>query len=357
MTKITLFFISLIVTVIGVIVFIVSLINLNGSGMAIGAIMGFGGMICTIVFKTLLNSSKTQSNPTSTNLSYNTEPETATNNTQIHNEPTTIEYLPIKWNDLSYDQVINRYLTTDHEKCPANYKYKDYHCAEFDCILNNLTKAEINLSDEKVLRNQVILTPYEKSKNITASSKISKLKDFISIDVETTGLKTGYNDIIEISAIRFIDFEPKEIFSTLLKPRKPIPKEATEINGITDEMVANAPTFSQIHNSLKEFLGTSNLVMHNAAFDTKFLFVSGLEFPEKQNIFCTLELSKRFLKDWDGKPYDSYKLSEICSEVNIYFEGAHRSSADALATGLLFNEIVKQKMDITNLIEAATFKA
>lgn len=262
------------------------------------------------------------------------------------------EIVPIVWSDLSSDKVINRYLTTDHSTSPAQYDFYEYHKAEFDCILHNLEKVKITLSNEKVTRNKVILTPYEKTKNIIASTKLSKVKDFIAIDVETTGLKTGYNDIIEVSAIRFVDFKPIEIFTTLLKPRKPIPAEATAINGITDEMVADSPTFSQIHNSLKEFIGNSNLVMHNAKFDTKFLFVSGLNISEKQTIYCTLELSKKLLKDWDDSEYDSYKLADICDEVSIYFDGAHRSSADALATGLLFNEIVKRKKDEDNLLEA-----
>ena len=354
MSKLTAFFISLVITIIGAIVFIISLINLNGSGITFGAIMGFGGLICTIVIKTLIESSA-KKNPQNNNTPQQIDIKEKPHN--VNTEAKSKEYKSISWNDLSFEQVIDKYLTTNHASSPSEYKYIEYHYAEFDCILNNLKKVNIELLDEKILRNQAILTPFEKSKNITASTKISKIKDFIAVDVETTGLKTGYNDIIEISAIKFVNFEPQEIFTTLLKPRKHIPEDATAINGITDEMVKDSPTFAQIHNSLKEFLGNSNLVMHNAAFDVKFLFVSGLEFAEKQNIYCTLELSKRFLKNSDGTPYDTYKLSDVCAEECIFFNGAHRSAADALATGLLFNEIVKNKKEIENLKEAALYQA
>ncbi len=354
MSKIVVYFIGIIATIAGLITFVFSVVNLKGTGIIIGAIIAFCGIILTVVGKTFLNS--TNSSTTNSKESNTVNALVTTNSVNTSSPAPLVEKKEIQWNELNAEEVITRYLTTEHCTCPSTYKHSDYLHAEFDCMLHNLKHAEVKLNDTKVLRNQAILTPFESSRNITASTKMKKLKDFIAVDVETTGLKTGYNDIIEISAIKFVDFEPKEIFTTLLKPRKPIPPEATAINGITDEMVKDAPTFSQIHDSLKEYLGKSNLVFHNASFDVKFLFVSGLEFHENQVFYCTLELSKRFLKDWDGKPYESYKLTDICSEVYIYFNDAHRSSADALATGLLFNEIVKAKKDVTNLIEATTYE-
>lgn len=358
MSKIISFFVGLALLIIGIIIFVVSLIHLNGRGLLIGGVLGFLGLVLTVVAYSLMktNSTNSTNNSPKTNVT-NSKKESADVQANIQQpklvkQESKVEKISISYSDLQPENVIQRYLTSEHNSVPSKYKFYDYLRAEFSCILNNLKKSEIKLSDEKVYRNQALFTPFEKSKNITASSRLSKLKDFISIDVETTGLKTGYNDIIEVSAIKFINFVPTEIFTTLLKPRKPIPKEATDVNGITDDMVENAPSFSQVHEALQEFIGNSNIVMHNAAFDVKFLYVSGLEFSEKQNIYCTLELSKRFIKDWDGKPLESYKLSDVCNEVSIYFDGAHRSAADALAAGLLFNEIVKIKKENVNLIEA-----
>ena len=191
---------------------------------------------------------------------------------------------------------------------------------------------------------------YEKSKIITSNTSIKNIKDFIAIDVETTGIKISGNHIIEVSAIKFENFEPVEIFTTLCKSPKNIPSEATEINGISDEMVADKPMFQEICNSLKEYISDYPLVFHNARFDIRFLFVGGLDIDfSKAKIYDTLELSRKCIKDYEGNKLDSYKLADVCSECSIYFENAHRSGTDALATGLLFNEIVKIKKDCDDL--------
>lgn len=260
-----------------------------------------------------------------------------------------IQQKEITYSDLDFNKVVHRYLSSSHSSVPCEYDYYKYLRAEFDCMLMNLSSAEVKLSDKKVLRQNAV-DFYYKSKNITARTPIKNIKDFIVIDTETTGLKPGGNDILEITAIKFLNFKPTEIFTTLLKPRKHIPAEATEINGITDEMVENSPKFSQIYESLISFIEEYPLVMHNARFDLKFLFVSGVTIdPEKRAIYDTLELSKRCIKETDDTNLESYKLVDVCEEVDIFFDGAHRSAADALATGLLFNEIVKIKRDIPDL--------
>ena len=221
----------------------------------------------------------------------------------------------------------------------------------FDAILTSIPPVTFMLSDEKVLRNKAILTPFEESANITKRTPSKKYKNFIVVDTETTGIKTGGNDIIEVTAIKFEDCIPTSIFTTLLKPRKPIPADATKINGITDNMVESAPVFSQIKTALQEYIGEYPIVAHNAAFDIEFLHVSGLEFIENPTIYDTLALSRKHIKDSCGDKLDNYKLSTVCAECGIYFDGAHRSSADALATGFLFIEIIKRIKDAQSIEE------
>lgn len=208
---------------------------------------------------------------------------------------------------------------------------------DFAQLLESLQKVEINLSSEKVLRNKQIDCDFE-TKNLTKSTSANKLKTFIAFDTETTGLKTGGNDIVELSAVKFVDFEPKELFTTLIKPRNPMPKEASEINGITDEMLENAPKFSEIVKSFEEFIGDFPLVAHNATFDMRFAFVCGVSSIIEHTVYDTLALSKKLSPD----SY-SHKLSDMCEEYGILFGNAHRASADALATGLLFVEFIKEK--------------
>lgn len=253
--------------------------------------------------------------------------------------------------DLDFNTVLARYLSEAHFKSPALYNYYEYHRAEFDCLLQHIPKVNIPLYDEKVLRNKEILSPFEKSAPVTKRSRVDRLKNFVVVDTETTGLKVGGNDIIEVSAVKFENFVPVSMFTTLLKPRKPIPAEASAISGITDTDVEDCPRFAQIKSSLQEYIGGYPVVAHNAAFDIKFLFVSGLEFPEGTVFYDTLELSRQHIKDYDGAKLDSYKLADVCNQCCIYFDGAHRACADALATGLLFIEIVRETHQVNNVLE------
>lgn len=252
--------------------------------------------------------------------------------------------------EFSFDEAIDVYLKTDHKSCKAIYDYNTYFRDAFYCILQGLTQYEIKLSDEKVLRQNEIDNPIEETKNITKATKLEKLRDFIAIDTETTGLKCGGNDIIEICAIKFLDFRPTEKFHTYLRPRKSIPDSATEINGITDDMVRDAPKFSQIKSSLQEFIGDLPLVAHNARFDMKFLHVSGLDLEKHENkVYDTLKLSKLKLRDYDGSKFESYKLCDLCDELNISCNTFHSADSDTLACGLLFIEIIKAIREVDSI--------
>ena len=250
----------------------------------------------------------------------------------------------------TFSEAINVYCCTDHWSCDSKYDFKRYFSDAFECILHNLKPVEITLSNEKVLRGKEIHNPIDDMKNITKATNIAKIKDFIAIDTETTGLNCGGNDIIEICAIKFIDFKPTEIFHSYLKPRKPISPAATDINNITDSMVENAPTFAQIKPCLQSFIGNYPLVAHNAAFDMKFLHVSGLDLSKhKEKVYDTLKLSKLKIKNMDGTKLDSYKLIDLCTNQNIACMNFHSADSDTLACGILFVDIVKQIHDVTNI--------
>lgn len=212
---------------------------------------------------------------------------------------------------------------------------------EFKKQVDNLPLFEIVLSDEKHNRNNSIF--FEDScKNMTKSTPLNKIKDFIAVDVETTGLKTGGNDIIQLSAVKFNNFRPVQAFNTYIKPRKPIPEDATEINGITDEMVKCSPKFYQIIKSFDEFIENLPLVAHNAPFDMKHLYVNGLDSVENKIIYDTLSLSRRIMKY-----EESYRLEDICESANIYMANAHDSLYDSYATGLLFVYLVAERREIS----------
>ena len=183
------------------------------------------------------------------------------------------------------------------------------------------------------------------------------------MDIETTGLSSTKDKIIEIAAIRFEDWVPVEKLHTLLNPEKHIPEEATAVNNISDDMVANSPRFSQIIESLDSFIGKASLVGHNLPFDLKFLYRYGYDFTTvKRHYYDTCEISKKTLKTpkkkWDkdlgeyvinyNYDYDieNYKLTTLCDYYHIRDNlFAHRAMSDALATGILFQKLAQDKIE------------
>lgn len=192
---------------------------------------------------------------------------------------------------------------------------------------------------------------------VTKRSNILKLGNFVVVDTETTGLKYTSSEIIDIAAIRFRDFQPVLKFSMLLAPSKPIPKEITTINHITDEMVSGCPCFQEIAESLVEFIGDDDIVGHNLPFDLKFIVHYGADITTKdRKYYDTLAISRKTIRktkmkwdrefeeyieddEFDGVP--NYKLETLCDYFSIININTHRAESDALATGLLFHELVK----------------
>lgn len=88
-------------------------------------------------------------------------------------------------------------------------------------------------------------------------------KDYVVFDLETTGLSPETDEIIEISGIKVRNGQVDSDFSTLVNPGRPIPYSATNINGITDEMVRNAPMLKEALENFLDFAGEDILVGHN----------------------------------------------------------------------------------------------
>lgn len=223
--------------------------------------------------------------------------------------------------------------------------------AELDAIPDSV----ITLSGEARKRR----AGYEEVKfsNITPKGAYN---EFVAFDTETTGLAPSKGRIIEIGAIRFRDGKPVEKFRTLVNPGIPVPEEATEVNCITDEMVAGAPTISQVLPAFESFVGGSPLVAHNLEFDLKFMFYSGSTITDrKRKYYDTLEQSRKLLKkpkvrydpetgsyekDYDSDfDVDDHKLGTLCDYYGITVAGRHRADADALAAGKLFLSLVQEK--------------
>lgn len=233
--------------------------------------------------------------------------------------------------------------------------------ADFQNTLISIPNYEIVLSSDKISKKALADLNDIKFSSITAKSNYNRLGNFVVIDTETTGLSSTRDEIIEIAAIYFEDWEPCIKFETLIKPKHSIPDEITQINGITNEMVNDAPTIKEVIPSLLTFIGNKPIVGHNLFFDMKFLYKNGLDFlSEKHKYFDTLEIAQKILKKpkmkWDKEyecydiDYDSdydvedHKLDTLCEHYQIRDSySSHRAASDCLATGILFQTLVKEK--------------
>lgn len=169
---------------------------------------------------------------------------------------------------------------------------------------------------------------------ITASFNPDRLPSFVVIDTETNGIKIQGGRILELSAIRYEDFQPVAAWTSLVNPEKAIPADATAVNGITDDMVASAPTLAQVSASFIDFIGTSPLVGYNLPFDLKFLYSRGIDLTaQKRKYYDVLEVARRaFKKD----EVFSYKLVDVSEACGIFPDSAHRSLADCFTTAQVF---------------------
>lgn len=194
----------------------------------------------------------------------------------------------------------------------------------------------------------------------------TKLDEFVVIDTETTGLHKGKDKILELGAVRFVGGKPVEIFETLVNPGRPIPKEVTAINHITDDMVTGCPTIREVLPAFDRFVGASNVVGHNLDFDLGFILKAGSRMAHtKRRYYCTLEQSKKILKtpkrkwdsdinayvkdidgDWD---VEDCKLNTLCEYYGIVAPDAHRASADAYVTGQLLLCLADSKKEAANV--------
>jgi len=160
------------------------------------------------------------------------------------------------------------------------------------------------------------------------------------IDVETTGGVARYERITEIAIVLHDGEKVTDTFSTLINPERSIPWNITQITGITDEMVAQAPKFFEVAKQIVQMTEGAVFVAHNVSFDYSFVReeFARLGFPFSRRQLCTVRLSR---KVFPGLP--SYSLSNLKRHFNIEAERSHRALDDTLATVKIFEMILAQQ--------------
>ncbi len=165
--------------------------------------------------------------------------------------------------------------------------------------------------------------------------------EFVVFDLETTGAKAPPCRITEIGAYRVQNGQVTEEFQTLVNPETQIPRFISELTGITDEMVKDAPLFADIADDFLSFIGDSILVAHNSGFDMRFLnFEIGRVFGDYRMAnpcLCTVQLSRKLLPN-----ILNHKLKTVAEHYSIDLVNHHRASADAFATAHIFVNLLSK---------------
>lgn len=178
---------------------------------------------------------------------------------------------------------------------------------------------------------------------------------FVALDLETTGARPGTSKITEIGAVRIEGFREVGQFSTLVNPMRPIPPMITQITGITQEMVADAPRIEEVVPELLEFLKGAVVVAHNAPFDVGFLNyelqrLKGTRLGE--GALDTLPLARAL-----APGLFNYKLHTVAEAMGAPGLACHRALGDARATAHVFIQLAGrlQERGVTRLGEARAF--
>jgi DNA polymerase-3 subunit epsilon len=179
---------------------------------------------------------------------------------------------------------------------------------------------------------KVAVGPY-KGKNL-----LEMPHDFVVVDIETTGLKPEIDEIIEIGAIKVKNMEIIDTFQTLIKPRFLIPIFITNLTGISNKMVADSPSISEVLPVFMNFVDEQVLVGHNVNFDLNFIYkalMREFNIPLANDFVDTLRIAKRKLKN-----VSNYKLETLSHHFNINRDHNHRALKDCLMTFRVYQELM-----------------
>ncbi|BDQ11515.1 3'-5' exonuclease [Sediminibacterium sp. TEGAF015] len=180
--------------------------------------------------------------------------------------------------------------------------------------------------------------------------KLNLTRPIAFIDLETTGVNVSTDRIVEIAIVKILTDGTKQVKRKLINPQIPIPAGASDVHGITDEMVKDAPSFKQVANEVKQFIENCDLGGYNSnRFDIPMLIeeflragvpfsADGRKLVDVQKVFHMME--QRTL----GAAYKFY-----CNKV---LEDAHSAEADATATWEVLEAQIERYPQIGNTVES-----
>jgi len=208
---------------------------------------------------------------------------------------------------------------------------------------SNLTPTSALLLVESLSRQDPRIVVEDGFIELVSSEKKSiKLSQasFVVFDLEATEAKFPPGRIMEIGAYKIEKGELVDKFQTLVNPETSISPFVTELTGISQDMVEEAPKFSEIALDFLKFIDDTILVAHNSRFDFRLLnYEIGLIYKEYELMnqhLCTDKLSRKLLQ------LENYRLQTVANYYSIKIEHPHRAADDALATAMIFINLLKE---------------
>ena len=255
------------------------------------------------------------------------------------NKESTIDYdSEIKKNELSkYNKLKNIDYDISNVKC------------NFECSLKIMGLKQLKRNSyfkesdfDFNIDNQIDLLAEKGNKFF----QDSEYKNFVALDIETTGLSKERDRIIQLSLVKVENGEIVDTYCKLVNPKMHISANASEVNGIYDNDVKNEETIDKLFPEIFDFIGNYIIVAHNAQFDMGFLrnewnrcFEDN--FPKHKDI-CTMKLWKLLYYNFQNENPASSTLSTLVlnllndNSVNEYNQNKHDALCDALATAKVF---------------------
>ena len=197
-------------------------------------------------------------------------------------------------------------------------------------MVNPRREVEI-LLEEKIRQQRKQARPPKRPRRYKTS--VRKAANYVVLDFETTGFRSGADRIIQIGAVKYMNHEKVGTFETLVNPKRHISPRITQLTGITNEAVKYAPMIDNVIGELIGFIGDLPIVAHNASFDMGFLYaieeVYGIPIPEYTGI-DTIQLSRKVITETPD-----HKLTTLSRYLKLEHD-AHDAVGDCLVTAKLY---------------------
>ena len=174
---------------------------------------------------------------------------------------------------------------------------------------------------------------------VHGSQEMAFDEEFVAFDLETTGLSSRTDRIIEIGAVILKNGQEVDRFQTFVDPERPLDKKIVELTGITEEMLEGAPKIEEVLPKFLEFIGGRVLVAHNSDFDTGFIRAECARLGYEYNYTAadTLILSQNLLSQ-----LNKFKLNIVANALSLPEFNHHRAADDAMTCGLVMAHLMKK---------------